>query len=105
MFIFLFKQKTAYEMLISDWSSDVCSSDLGAVRLAQGAVDVVAELGRLEQKLRARLPVLRRLALGRLQHAGVEELARLQGLHHFLDAAGLDQRALDRKSTRLNSSH
>src|SRR3546814_8148585 len=28
--IFLFKQKTAYEMRISDWSSDVCSSDLGA---------------------------------------------------------------------------
>src|SRR3546814_10614575 len=25
---FCFKQKTAYEMLISDWSSDVCSSDL-----------------------------------------------------------------------------
>src|SRR3546814_6407389 len=25
---FFFKQKTAYEMLISDWSSDVCSSDL-----------------------------------------------------------------------------
>src|SRR3546814_4161913 len=29
---FFFKQKTAYEMRISDWSSDVCSSDLG-VRL------------------------------------------------------------------------
>src|SRR3546814_9611236 len=28
MFFFLFKQKTAYEMRISDWSSDVCSSDL-----------------------------------------------------------------------------
>src|SRR3546814_19710557 len=27
--IFFFKQKTAYEMRISDWSSDVCSSDLG----------------------------------------------------------------------------
>src|SRR3546814_4764431 len=26
--IFVFKQKTAYEMRISDWSSDVCSSDL-----------------------------------------------------------------------------
>src|SRR3546814_16072201 len=26
-----FKQKTAYEMRISDWSSDVCSSDLGSV--------------------------------------------------------------------------
>src|SRR3546814_1754387 len=27
--MFFFKQKTAYEMRISDWSSDVCSSDLG----------------------------------------------------------------------------
>src|SRR3546814_1660675 len=27
-FFFVFKQKTAYEMRISDWSSDVCSSDL-----------------------------------------------------------------------------
>src|SRR3546814_8314450 len=30
---FFFKQKTAYEMRISDWSSDVCSSDLGRHRL------------------------------------------------------------------------
>src|SRR3546814_4378585 len=30
VFVFFFKQKTAYEMRISDWSSDVCSSDLGA---------------------------------------------------------------------------
>src|SRR3546814_4987378 len=29
MLFFVFKQKTAYEMRISDWSSDVCSSDLG----------------------------------------------------------------------------
>src|SRR3546814_9402514 len=29
---FFFKQKTAYEMRISDWSSDVCSSDLRLVR-------------------------------------------------------------------------
>src|SRR3546814_3332282 len=28
--VFFFKQNTAYEMRISDWSSDVCSSDLGA---------------------------------------------------------------------------
>src|SRR3546814_10392363 len=28
MKVFFFKQKTAYEMRISDWSSDVCSSDL-----------------------------------------------------------------------------
>src|SRR3546814_1871490 len=33
-FVFFFKQKTAYEMRISDWSSDVCSSDL-ARRICQ----------------------------------------------------------------------
>src|SRR3546814_8984688 len=31
LFFFFFKQKTAYEMRISDWSSDLCSSDLSAV--------------------------------------------------------------------------
>src|SRR3546814_5784253 len=31
-FLFFFKQKTAYEMRISDWSSDVCSSDLAIGR-------------------------------------------------------------------------
>src|SRR3546814_1769512 len=31
MCFFFFKQKTAYEMRISDWSSDVCSSDLKAL--------------------------------------------------------------------------
>src|SRR3546814_6755349 len=37
---FLFKQKTAYEMRISDWSSDVCSSDLllGSVHLLPESV-------------------------------------------------------------------
>src|SRR3546814_4549041 len=30
-FFFFFKQKTAYEMRISDWSSEVCSSDLGSI--------------------------------------------------------------------------
>src|SRR3546814_16147424 len=30
-YLFLFKQKTAYEMRISDWSSDVCSSDLSPI--------------------------------------------------------------------------
>src|SRR3546814_1623549 len=42
--IFFFKQKTAYEMRISDWSSDVCSSDLGerrvtSVRQVTGTVE------------------------------------------------------------------
>src|SRR3546814_16021716 len=34
---FFFKQKTAYEMRISDWSSDVCSSDLSLVALLVGS--------------------------------------------------------------------
>src|SRR3546814_6113422 len=33
-FVFFFKQKTAYEVRISDWSSDVCSSDLAGAVLA-----------------------------------------------------------------------
>src|SRR3546814_13284471 len=36
MVFFFFKQKTAYEMRISDWSSDVCSSDLGSVNPDDG---------------------------------------------------------------------
>src|SRR3546814_4625803 len=35
---FFFKQKTAYEMRISDWSSDVCSSDLPNLRAASEIV-------------------------------------------------------------------
>src|SRR3546814_13933125 len=40
VFVF-FKQKTAYEMRISDWSSDVCSSDLSTAhaRLLRGSVE------------------------------------------------------------------
>src|SRR3546814_9852006 len=38
VFVFFFKQKTAYEMRISDWSSDVCSSDLAQRLLGDEAV-------------------------------------------------------------------
>src|SRR3546814_2977596 len=43
---FFFKQKTAYEMRISDWSSDVCSSDL-----RQGAPNVGIEVNVGAQRL------------------------------------------------------
>src|SRR3546814_9804484 len=40
-FFFCFKQKTAYEMRISDWSSDVCSSDLWVKQFRSGiAADI-----------------------------------------------------------------
>src|SRR3546814_2272355 len=44
---FFFKQKTAYEMRISDWSSDVCSSDLkseGALKSNQPTIASVLKL-------------------------------------------------------------
>src|SRR3546814_18044450 len=45
-FFFFFKQKTAYEMRISDWSSDVCSSDLQVGQARRVAVLVL--LGEVE---------------------------------------------------------
>src|SRR3546814_4330527 len=47
MCFFFFKQKTAYEMRISDGSSDVCSSDLGTVTAV--TPDVVAEVTTLRR--------------------------------------------------------
>src|SRR3546814_5679319 len=44
VFVLFFKQKTAYEMRISDWSSDVCSSDLLHRRLRHQA-DLRARTG------------------------------------------------------------
>src|SRR3546814_8793527 len=40
MSFFFFKQKTAYEMRISDWSSDVCSSDLDPCGIPSPACDL-----------------------------------------------------------------
>src|SRR3546814_7478542 len=48
IWVLFFKRKTAYEMRISDWSSDVCSSDLGgrnfALRVARGQPVRLSEL-------------------------------------------------------------
>src|SRR3546814_10791086 len=42
--VFFFKQKTAYEMRISDWSSDVCSSDLVPVATVDAAAALASAL-------------------------------------------------------------
>src|SRR3546814_8607783 len=44
MLIFFFKQKTAYELRISDWSSDVCSSDLLQTGLSAWILAIVRAL-------------------------------------------------------------
>src|SRR3546814_8780353 len=98
---FVFKQKTAYEMRISDWSSDVCSSDLGVapVRAAEGDVGDT-DVGE-RQKLGFAV-------------VGVEDGDPALDNRADADApAFLDREAVeqakggrgDRKSTRLNSSH
>src|SRR3546814_9935565 len=57
---FFFKQKTAYEMRISDWSSDVCSSDLGSAMFAVADVredEVETELDDFVAKARERTAI------------------------------------------------
>src|SRR3546814_7971237 len=63
MFFFFFKQKTAYEMRISDWSSDVCSSDLGTMPFLTNAWYVAALSSEVERGAMAKrvLPVRRRI--------------------------------------------
>src|SRR3546814_5223854 len=47
-YVFFFKQKTAYEMRISDWSSDVCSSDLLDHRFVWWYEESLAGAGELD---------------------------------------------------------
>src|SRR3546814_5636131 len=73
--IFFFKQKTAYEMRISDWSSDVCSSDLpdapqqpSGVRADPPGEPAVADVGPVRRAQRQLRPAGR--------HAAGREAAR-----------------------------
>src|SRR3546814_8657763 len=85
--VFFFKQKTAYEMRISDWSSDVCSSDL--IRYSEGWSQLSTSP----------------------DHVTFEAYSKsgVDGLMITPDNARRDVLLLclhgDRKSTRLNSSH
>src|SRR3546814_8429056 len=122
VFFFFFKQKTAYEMRISDWSSDVCSSDLSNVigRLSPGkdAIDALfagfpAGTVSGAPKVRACQIIAELEADARGAYAG--------GVGYFAPDGNMDScivlstaivkdgemhvQAGDRKSTRLNSSH
>src|SRR3546814_10061388 len=70
---FFFKQKTAYEMRISDWSSDVCSSDLFEVELQKQYFFVNAE----EMKVSVSVDNTRgRFPINSITVALVEEIGR-----------------------------
>src|SRR3546814_3208767 len=130
-----FKQKTAYEMRISDWSSDVCSSDLvgredaqvpAAHRTAQGTLrgrqaevpdgdDGAVQEG--EDQSGRRLPAAAGADAGLPcpvldpARGGRAAPRTMDRLDPEPDCAGSvlhpagDQHRGDRKSTRLNSSH
>src|SRR3546814_5079591 len=129
-FFFFFKQKTAYEMRISDWSSDVCSSDLIDVKkLSDAIVDHLKRKGALWilfdnidkgwtptgidasdiLTLKALLEASRKLQRS-LTADGVEARSlfflRNDVYELLLDrTADRGKEQKDRKSTRLNSSH
>src|SRR3546814_7645105 len=79
---FFFKQKTAYEMRISDWSSDVCSYDLrpGDAHVVVGQEDeAVADVELATEQLDLADHLLARL-VGRVGLAGEHELHRPAGV-------------------------
>src|SRR3546814_5799923 len=60
LLVFFFKQKTAYEMRISDWSSDVCSSDLIVMieRFTPGKTNIPEQLRHLVELMHQRTRAL-----------------------------------------------
>src|SRR3546814_17363732 len=79
LFFFFFKQKTAYEMRISDWSSDVCSSDL--LGLLVLIVRVILDREVLEALFAERLHAFRRPAHFHQQPVAILEDALDLSLH------------------------
>src|SRR3546814_5450353 len=115
-YFFFFKQKTAYEMRISDWSSDVCSSDLPARKERHGRRGVEQQAqGRRPRRIRLPGHVGRKAGFGEAQflpNLGIaqpaDDLEGLAQLDPVLDEDAPTVELLaraDRKSTRLNSSH
>src|SRR3546814_4612969 len=113
LFFFFFKQKTAYEMRISDWSSDVCSSDLTELTMH------MPPTGLYEAPLPTDWPEPEALGFGRvlgpyIAHAQHGEdggwhapcVSARNALPVPVASGGLQYGfSVDRKSTRLNSSH
>src|SRR3546814_6245820 len=111
------KQKTAYEMRISDWSSDVCSSDLHVLDVNLQATNDRFQVGDLTRTDVAQSEARLALARSDLQTA---EANLIGSRENYVRLVGGPPGELepppalsslpaspdsDRKSTRLNSSH
>src|SRR3546814_5360983 len=100
---FFFKQKTAYYMRISDWSSDVCSTDLIEPNRPRQHIAVRDPARHAVRRDAAIVVFGNDLGLGiDAERGAVREEFRL-----LLAVEGQQKvpKLLDRKSTRLNSSH
>src|SRR3546814_11652556 len=95
--IFFFKQKTAYEMRISDWSSDVCSSDLNRISITpfkplpepKGLASIKSEIGQ-RWPMTGLLDVLKEAALD----TGLMDAFETPASRVTLSKAALAQRLL-----------
>src|SRR3546814_4162250 len=112
MVVFFFKQKTAYEMRISDWSSDVCSSDLAtSIRETTGRrLHRFSWINEWKELADAQgTPLGIELILPDWFYVGVVDAALVLTIDpaYFKLTGGIERwlYRLDRKSTRLNSSH
>src|SRR3546814_3963153 len=110
---FFFKQKTAYEMRISDWSSDVCSSDLGMSHAGEAGED--QHQACQERQKGSHEPALTterfpchcnnsRAGAFAARHAGQASPSTRHAERRKITAIN-PPTMIDRKSTRLNSSH
>src|SRR3546814_5698483 len=89
MFFFFCKQKTAYELRISDWSSDVCSSDLSrkparkagrsAARARSGEDDIIWDLLAMPRKAAGILAMRRRKVARIWPRRGGDSAPRARG--------------------------
>src|SRR3546814_7503193 len=100
---FFFKQKTAYEMRISDWSSDVCSSDLLVEAVGGAHLGLLLGAG-VDRHDRGERVARRDVDQQETDNADAERDRQdvEQSLEGVTQHRGI---RLDRKSTRLNSSH
>src|SRR3546814_7115768 len=80
-FFFVFKQKTAYELRISDWSSDVCSSDL----LTATPLQLAIMTARIVNRGRAVRPGLVRQAAQESEAGAQEQIPSLGIASRWLD--------------------
>src|SRR3546814_1236043 len=103
---FFFKQKTAYEMRISDWSSDVCSSDLESAPRPATALPRPRQPFGDEHRPDTRAAAHHDAQLAAIAVAVAVDFFEAEGARvepHPPRCRRCD--ISDRKSTRLNSSH